>query len=85
MQRLFPGERVLLPTIYTLIYLYAYPIYINSLTNFEALSLHPLIIIVYLPCISYIQAGKPANFRGGHFYVRLRSFYMAVPYPRVEC
>lgn len=58
MQRLFPGERVLLPIIYTLIYLYIYPIYINSLTNFEALSLHPLIIIVYLPCISYRGRGN---------------------------
>ena len=44
-----------------------------------------LIIIVYLSCISYTKAGKSANSRGGHFYVRSRSFYMAVPYPRVEC
>lgn len=46
-----------------------------------------LIIIVYLSCISLNnqKVGKPAYYRSGHFYARLRPFYMAVPHPRVEC
>ena len=50
-------------------------------------SLQVLIITVYLPCISLNnqKVGKPAYIVCGHFYARLRSFYMAVPHPRVEC
>lgn len=52
-----------------------------------SISLQVLIITVYLPCISLniTEGGKPAFRRSGHFYARLRSFYMAVPHPRVEC